>query len=129
MKYLYYDNNHYIYAILKQPELIGNYISMEDEELPEHKLTDMLYLNEDNTIRIEQYEFPVNPEAEKNQLRRQRKPLLEAFDKYKTNVLYGVITESKSQHTTVMYWYYSLLDLQASAFSNIPDVIKYYVED
>ena len=129
MKYLYYDNNRYIYAILKQPELTGNYISMEDEELPEHELTDMLYLNEDNTIRIEQYEFPVNPEAEKNQLRRQRKPLLEAFDKYKTNVLYGVITESKSQHTTVMHWYYSLLDLKTSAFSNIPDVIKYYVED
>lgn len=129
MKYLYYDNNRYIYAILKQPELTGNYISMEDEELPEHELTDMLYLNEDNTIRIEQYEFPVNPEAEKNRLRRQRKPLLEAFDKYKTNVLYGVITESKSQHTTVMHWYYSLLDLQTSAFSNIPDVIKYYVED
>lgn len=61
--------------------------------------------------------------------RRKRRMLLEAFDKYKTNVAYGVETEDSTTHTKIVKWYQDLLDLKNSAFivENIPTRIKYYL--
>lgn len=62
-------------------------------------------------------------------IRDARSKLLTAFDKYKTNVQYGVATESNSQHSIVVNWYQSLLDLKDEAFINVPEQIKYYIKE
>lgn len=62
-------------------------------------------------------------------IRDARSKLLTAFDKYKTNVQYGVVTESNAQHSIVVNWYQSLLDLKDEAFINVPEQIKYYFKE
>lgn len=61
-------------------------------------------------------------------IRDARKDLLSAFDKYKTNVHYGIVVESPLEHSTILDWYQSLLDLKDEAFINVPEVIKYYFD-
>lgn len=61
------------------------------------------------------------------QLRNKRKPLLEAFDKYKTNVLYGITYENATTKLSITSWYNDLLDLKETAFTNVPSEIKYYL--
>lgn len=60
-------------------------------------------------------------------LRAKREPLLVAFDKYKTNVVYGIKKETEEQKTGIVSWYELLLDLDERAFENVPDEIKYYL--
>jgi hypothetical protein len=62
-------------------------------------------------------------------LRVKRKPLLEAFDKYKTNVNYRIIVEDEETKGRIISWYSDLLNLVESAFEkdNIPSEIKYYL--
>lgn len=60
-------------------------------------------------------------------LRMNRKNILEAFDKYKTNIIYGIITESENDKISIIEWYQKILDLDESAFENIPEAIKYYL--
>lgn len=62
-------------------------------------------------------------EISKAKLREKRKPLLEAFDKWEKAVLRGREADSSS----VMSWYKSLLNLEESAFENIPLTVQYYV--
>lgn len=62
-------------------------------------------------------------ERKKTILRDKRKPLLEAFDKWEKAVLRGREVDS----SVVMNWYTSLLDLEESAFDNIPSVVQYYI--
>lgn len=62
-------------------------------------------------------------ERKKTILRDKRKPLLEAFDKWEKAVLRGREVNS----SVVMNWYTSLLDLEESAFDNIPSVVQYYI--
>jgi hypothetical protein len=62
-----------------------------------------------------------------NELRAQREPILKAFDIYKTNVQYGIDTETAEEHLIIIMWYQDLLDLKESAFINIPDKIKRYM--
>lgn len=64
---------------------------------------------------------------QKNKLRAKRKVLLEAFDKYKTNVMYGIKQESPTAKLNITYWYNDLLDLKEAAFTNVPNEIKYYL--
>ena len=55
-----------------------------------------------------------------------RKPLLKAFDVYKTNVFYGVETETEEERVKIISWYKDLLDLNDSAFFCVPEqIIKY----
>ena len=70
-----------------------------------------------------------DPTAEeiKANLREQRERLLVAFDKYKSNVQYGIEYEIQTQHESMIAWYEDLLDLKGSAFENIPERIKYYL--
>ena len=68
-------------------------------------------------------------QRELNQLRKKRKPLLEAFDKYKSNVNYGIAVEDEKTRAKIVFWYSDLLNLVESAFEedNIPSEIKYYL--
>lgn len=58
-------------------------------------------------------------------LRKKRKKLLEAFDKWEKGVLRGREVED----TNIMQWYQKLLNLDSNAFlnTNIPLRIKYYL--
>ena len=66
-------------------------------------------------------------ESIKEQLRLKRKPLLEAFDKYKSNVNYGIIVENENTRSIIVAWYNDILNLKESAFEEIPEAIKYYL--
>ena len=66
---------------------------------------------------------PVLPQV-KRQL---RSPILKAFDIYKSNVYYGVITETETQHTEILQWYQQLLDLNEDAIKNVPSAIAKYL--
>ena len=62
-------------------------------------------------------------EEYKEHLRNQRKPLLNAFDKWEKAVLRGREVDSEE----IMNWYESILDLEESAFVNVPQRINYYL--
>ncbi len=65
---------------------------------------------------------------EKTELKRQlRKPLLSAFDVYKTNVLYGVIEEEQEVNAKIKQWYKSLLNLEDEAFFQVPVEMENYI--
>ena len=66
-------------------------------------------------------------EAMPDAIRQLRRPLLDAFDKYKTNIGYGVISETADTHAQVVDWYRRLLDLDPEAIATVPDAIKPYV--
>lgn len=63
----------------------------------------------------------------KNKLRGQREAVLTAFDKYKTNVLYGIETETEEQKKEVTEYYNKLLVLDEDAINNVPSYLKYYM--
>ena len=56
-------------------------------------------------------------------LRKTRKPLLDAFDKWEKAVLRG----RESESIEVMTWYFLILDLNETALNNIPERVKYYL--
>lgn len=61
------------------------------------------------------------------ELRAMREPLLIAFDKYKSNVNYGVEFETAEQRDEIVLWYNSILNLEGTAFEIIPERIRYYL--
>lgn len=69
----------------------------------------------------------IQKEHELNVLRNEREPLLIAFDKYKTNVNYGIAIETEETRKIIIEWYNKMLDLDKTAFNNIPIEIKYYL--
>lgn len=68
-------------------------------------------------------------EGEKNaeMLRHKRKKLFKAFDIYKTNVSYKLITETKDKHSEIVEWYQKALDLDAEAINNYPEELNQYL--
>lgn len=58
-----------------------------------------------------------------NRLRIERKPLLEAFDKWEKAVLRGRAEDDAE----IMNWYRDILDLRAEAFENVPETVRYYL--
>lgn len=66
-------------------------------------------------------------EEKQERLRGERAALLNAFDKYKSNVDYGIERETELQHENIIAWYRDLLDLKEYALNNIPERIKYYL--
>jgi hypothetical protein len=50
--------------------------------------------------------------------------LLEAFDIYKSNVVYGVDTETEFEKAELMAWYQDLLDKKENALRNVPIKIQ-----
>lgn len=67
-------------------------------------------------------------DLKQNNLRFQRQEILLAFDKYKTNVVYGIVQESEEEKTAIFNWYKQILDLEEQAFNNIPKAIIYYMK-
>ena len=61
-------------------------------------------------------------------IRQLRKPLLEAFDIYKSNIAYGVEDETLDERAQITNWYKSLLDLDSRALEDIPQKIKRYMK-
>lgn len=60
-------------------------------------------------------------------LRTLREPLLSAFDIYKQNVNYGILTETEEERETILAWYRDLCDLDETAIREVPAKIKKYV--
>lgn len=72
--------------------------------------------------------------ATQKQARQMREPLLKAFDIYKTNVSYGIETESETERDEILAWYNALLNLPSEVTTNgeitlpeTPEKIKYYL--
>lgn len=57
-----------------------------------------------------------------------REPLLKAFDIYKSNVYYGIITETELEHDLVLGWYQDLCDLKEEALIEVPQMIRKYIK-
>ena len=61
-------------------------------------------------------------------LRMERERLFKAFDIYKANVRYGVISESEEEHTRITEWYKRALDLDAGSIRDYPIVLNRYLK-
>ena len=70
------------------------------------------------------YKYIEGSKEEKDFLREKRKPLLRAFTNWATNVSIGI----ESLDNSILAWRLKLLDLDKSAFSEVPAKIQYYVE-
>ena len=66
-----------------------------------------------------------NTEDIKKELREKRKSLLVAFDKWEK----AVIRQREIDDENTMQWFSNLLDLKQTAFENIPERIRYYIEE
>lgn len=60
-------------------------------------------------------------------IRQLREPLLKAFDIYKSNINYGVETETEEERNEIISWYKDLLDKKVSALENVPLKIQRYL--
>jgi hypothetical protein len=79
----------------------------------------------------------LNKEQEENMLavhgtysnwyRSMRVPILSAFDIYKTNVTYGIDTETEEEKEEILEWYINILRLERVAFENVPNKIRRYL--
>lgn len=85
--------------------------------------------NNDLQFSVESYNIRKNIEK-KQELRALREPLLIAFDKYKSNVNYGVEFEDEKQRNIIIKWYNEIKNLNENYIikdENIPERIKYYL--
>ena len=105
-----------------------NGIEVTEEDLNQIGLTKCFDLENNCVV---DYDNTEDLERERKQeLRRLREPLLVAFDKYKSNVNYGVEFETEEQRQKIIKWYNEIKNLNESYIikdENIPDRIKYYL--
>ena len=88
--------------------------------------TDEIYVEiseEEYHKTIESFIVETSEEEQQDHLRNQRIALLNAFDKWEKAVLRGREIDSEE----IMNWYESILDLEESAFVNVPQRINYYL--
>lgn len=108
-------------------------MEVEEETLNQMNAGYSTYINGVLTTNFEQYKqdqeknAPTKEEIKKEKLRKMRKPLLEAFDIYKSNVSYGVVDETEQEHIVISQWYLDLLDLKPNALDNVPECIGRYL--
>lgn len=57
-------------------------------------------------------------------LRAKRNVAFKAFDIYKENVNYGLVSETQEEHTAIVEWYNKCLELDAEAINNVPPQIE-----
>lgn len=69
----------------------------------------------------------INTQEINSIIRQLRKPLLEAFDIYKTNIAYGIEVETDEEKEHILAWYNNLLDKNVDALRNIPNKILRYL--
>lgn len=90
-------------------------------------------------LKLEEKDRLTGTGKELDYLRALRKPLLQAFDIYKSNVYYGVITETEEEHAEVLAWYAALLDIgntnakartmtAEGAIQNVPAGVRRYLK-
>ena len=60
-------------------------------------------------------------------LRQKRGKLFKAFDIYKSNIEYGLITETDEAHQRIASWYLLALDLDYNAITNYPSELDRYL--
>ena len=117
--YIVLDEDKYILAMSETP--LGDSVQME---LPQ----DFNY-DYQGCYKFEDGEFVFDEEKAQdyslNDLRSERILILQAFDIYKTNVVYGIEEETNKEE--MMSWYKDILDLKREAFSRIPEQIKRYM--
>lgn len=71
--------------------------------------------------------YKVGAKYKDTAIRQLRKPLLEAFDIYKSNIAYGVETETMEERIVITQWYQDLLDKKETALVNVPLKIQRYL--
>lgn len=70
----------------------------------------------------------LNREALKEkELREKRKPLLDAWDITKSNILFGVDVVTDERKAELLAWYRAILDLDETAISSVPPEVEKYV--
>lgn len=79
-------------------------------------------------MNVEDLNRVLGSAIEQDTVRELRAPLLEAFDIYKTNVLYGIESETLTEKESIREWYIALLNLDASALLSVPDKIAKYIK-
>lgn len=72
---------------------------------------------------LKPFNTPLSEEDKKNTLRKKRRVILNAFDKWEKAVLRGREVDSEE----IMNWYESILDLDEEAIKSIPNEISYYL--
>ncbi len=60
-------------------------------------------------------------------LRKKREKLFKAFDIYKQNVAYKLVSETKDRHAEIVAWYRNALDLDYEAITNYPEELNQYL--
>ena len=60
-------------------------------------------------------------------LRQKREKLFKAFDIYKSNIQYGLITETDEAHQRIASWYLLALDLDYNSITNYPPELDRYL--
>lgn len=117
--YIVLNENKYIMATSETP--LGNSI---ETELPEG-----FNYEYQGCYKYENGEFIYDEEKAKdnslNDLRAERVLILQAFDIYKTNVIYGIEEETNKEE--ILSWYKDILDLKQEAFENIPEQVQKYM--
>ena len=124
MKKIHINENNFVCDVFPFFDINENCVEMEvsDEQFE--------VLTEGRVGYAWKYESGTFTLAEKfdaDYLRRKRTPLLEAFDKYKSNVYYGIETETADERSVLLEWYRGLLDLSVDSIKNVPEKIKYYL--
>lgn len=90
-------------------------------------------------LKLEEKDRLTGTGKELDYLRALRKPLLQAFDIYKSNVYYGVVAETEEEHAEVLAWYAALLDIgntntkartmtAEGAIQNVPAGVRRYLK-
>ena len=115
MKYFLDKTNNTVFAITN-----FEYTPVENEEVE--------ISEEEYNKFMESLIWSPTEEDKLNTLRAKRKVLLEAFDKYKSNVNYGIVLENEITRSIIVAWYNDLLDLKETSFTNVPSEIKYYLQ-
>lgn len=84
------------------------------------------YKYENHTL-VKQTKLSESPEDLGLSSRRER--LLKAFQEYRNNVNYGILTESEKTHEEMLEWLKRVNQKDASSITNPPTVILAYLED
>ncbi len=115
-----------------RPEIINENEKFELNDLPSDVLNCEYSVVNGKVVHLEtSVELKTRLQEDKlNYLRSLREPLLKAYDVYKINVLYGIVTETEEEHKAILEWYKNLLDLNTQTLNTkeaIPPKIAYYL--
>lgn len=123
------------YYCRKYNGIISEVFYIEDNE--------KIYIPDAIEITKEQYDIFCSPTPEellinkKRKIRNERYIYLKAFDIYKTNVYYGIETETTEEHDEIISWYNQILNItnisimdidNEITFGNIPKKILRYLQ-